>query len=65
MKVKRAVWAWLAAALAVFAIVMFGTNVALAEVGDPPTVNKSRKDNHNGTYKIELSVTGDADDETE
>lgn len=66
MKVKRAVWAWLAAALAVFAIVMLGTNVALAlPEGQSPAHSKSSTSNGDGTHKIELTVTGDADDEEE
>ncbi len=71
MKVKRVVWAWLAAALAVFAIVMFGVNVALADAGDTPghsktlTPNETSDGTEDGTFKLELSVTGDADDETQ
>ena len=61
MKVKKRVWAWLAAALAVFAIVMFGTNAALAlPEGQSPAHDKQLIVNSDGTYTIALNVTGDA-----
>ncbi|MBQ6535487.1 MAG: VWA domain-containing protein, partial [Firmicutes bacterium] len=41
------------------------TATALAKAGDPPANSKSVDSNDDGTYKIELSVTGAADYEAE
>ncbi|MBR0179443.1 MAG: hypothetical protein IJQ03_03295, partial [Firmicutes bacterium] len=41
------------------------TATALAKAGDPPANSKSVEDNEDGTYQIELSVTGEADYESE
>ena len=38
---------------------------AKAAAGDPPAHGKSSADNGDGTYTIELTVTGDADDVSE
>ncbi|MBQ9825990.1 MAG: Cna B-type domain-containing protein [Firmicutes bacterium] len=39
--------------------------VSYAAAGDPPANSKTLTDNGDGTYKLELSVTGDADYESE
>ena len=39
--------------------------VVFADVGDVPEHSKLAKENGDGTYKIELTVTGDADDDTQ
>ncbi len=64
---KRAVAAILAVLLAITFLPFSNFNLvtAKADVGDPPAHSKSRSDNGDGTYKIELTVTGDADDQTE
>ncbi|MBR2552558.1 MAG: Cna B-type domain-containing protein [Erysipelotrichaceae bacterium] len=42
-----------------------GANVVKAAAGDPPRHSKSSEDNGDGTHKIKLSVTGDADENVE
>ena len=52
----------------VLVLVMIGAfiyGIPKAAAGNPPAHSKTRTDNGDGTYKIELAVTGDADDEFE
>ena len=50
--------AWL---LALMMVITFMPTMAFAEAGDPPANDKSVSSNGDGTFTIELSVTGDAD----
>ena len=66
MRSFKRIWVTLLLALAMAITYMPMTMVtSYAAAGDPPAHSKNRTDNHNGTYQIELTVTGDADDETE
>ncbi|MDO5117499.1 MAG: Cna B-type domain-containing protein, partial [Eggerthellaceae bacterium] len=51
--------------LATVALVVGGVSMAWAAQGDVPAHHKSRVSNGDGTYKIEMNVTGDADNETQ
>ena len=44
---------------------MFRAQTASADTGDTPAHSKTATDNEDGTYKLELSVTGDAKTEVE
>ena len=48
-------------------LLIFGTlsGIASADAGDEPAHSKTLTDNGDGTFKLELSVTGDADTEVE
>ena len=65
MKVARKLWTWALALCATFALVLGLSTVAYAAEGDEPYHEKAITDNEDGTYTLELSVTGDADDETQ
>ena len=47
------------------ALTNYGSVTSRAEAGDVPGHGKSIEDNGDGTYTLELSVTGDADNETQ
>ena len=67
-KLAKAMAGVLAAVLFVglFAVLSdFGSVTALADAGDPPVTSKTLDYNGDGTYTLELSVTGDADNQTQ
>ena len=51
--------------LALTGVFAYGMQSARAEAGDVPAHSKTITDNGDGTYKLELSVTGDADPVTQ
>ena len=64
MKGKRSKILALGIALIAVVALAFGvSSSAFADAGDPPAHTKSLSDNGDGTYKIELTVTGDAETE--
>ncbi len=62
-KQRRKVFSWLMVLCMV--LTMFTPQFASAEAGQVPAHSKTIHDNGDGTYNLELSVTGDADDETQ
>ena len=56
---------WLALLLTLVMVFSLVPQTAFADEGDVPESNKLRTSNGNGTYKLELSVTGDAETETQ
>lgn len=65
MKTRRMLKALLLVLFAAVALFIGGVNTASAAAGDAPAHSKTIEDNGDGTYKIELTVTGDSDDQTE
>ena len=61
MRTKPRIIALVAAIFAALALVIGGVTIANADAGDEPAHSKTQTDNGDGTYKLELSVTGDAD----
>ena len=55
----------LAIVLSLVMVLSLVPQIAFAEAGDPPEHSKTVTLNEDGTYKIELTVTGDADTETQ
>ncbi|MBQ6395078.1 MAG: hypothetical protein IJH87_01850, partial [Atopobiaceae bacterium] len=64
MRRSTRIWTWVVVLLAAIALVFMPQVAAYADAGDPPAHSKSRSDNGDGTYKIELTVTGDSDAES-
>ena len=65
MKVTKKFWTWALGVLSALVFLVGLSGVALADAGDVPAHGKTIHDNGDGTYKLELSVTGDADTEVE
>ena len=61
----RAIFSWLMVLCMVMTMGMFTAQTASADTGDTPAHSKTATDNEDGTYKLELSVTGDAKTEVE
>ena len=55
----------LAIVLTVVMVLSLLPQIAFAEAGEAPAHSKNVSLNEDGTYKIELTVTGDADTETQ
>ena len=52
---------WGVSLIAALLLAMGLSTIAFADAGDPPTTGKTAKENGDGTFKLELSITGDAD----
>lgn len=63
METRRTLKALLLVLFAAVALFIGGVTVASAAAGDAPAHSKTIEDNGDGTYKLELSVTGDSETE--
>ncbi len=61
----RKAFSWLMVLCMVMTMGMFTAQTASADRGDTPEHHKMRESNGDGTYRLELSVTGDAETEIE